>query len=94
MMLKIGDALVAQVEESVQPSFIPNMLFPDCTPDALARQMHWMAPLHFDPAEGKFRTSVRSYLVRTARHTILIDACGGNHKNRPYFPRFHLKQHD
>jgi glyoxylase-like metal-dependent hydrolase (beta-lactamase superfamily II) len=93
-MLKIGDALVAPVGESVQPSFIPNMLLPDCTPDALAKHMHWMAPLHFDPAEGKFRTSVRSYLVKTVRHTILIDACGGNHKNRPYFPRFHLKQHD
>ena len=92
-MLKIGDALIAQVEESVQPSFVPNMLFPDCTPHELSKHMHWMAPLHFDPAEGKFRTSVRSFLVKTGRHNVLIDCCGGNHKNRPYFPRFHQKQH-
>ena len=92
-MLKIGDALIAQVEESVQPSFVPNMLLPDCTPHELSKHMHWMAPLHFDPAEGKFRTSVRSFLVKTGRHNVLIDCCGGNHKNRPYFPRFHHKQH-
>jgi glyoxylase-like metal-dependent hydrolase (beta-lactamase superfamily II) len=92
-MLKIGDALIAQVEESVQPSFVPSMLLPDCTPHELSKHMHWMAPLHFDPAEGKFRTSVRSFLVKTGRHNILIDCCGGNHKNRPYFPRFHQKKH-
>jgi glyoxylase-like metal-dependent hydrolase (beta-lactamase superfamily II) len=92
-MLKIGDALIAQVEESVQPSFVPNTLLPDCTPHELSKHMHWMAPRHFDPAEGKFRTSVRSFLVKTGRHNILIDCCGGNHKNRPYFPRFHQKQH-
>jgi glyoxylase-like metal-dependent hydrolase (beta-lactamase superfamily II) len=53
-----------------------------------------MAPLHYDPAEGKFRTSVRSFLVKTGRHNVLIDCCGGNHKNRPYFPRFHQREHD
>lgn len=54
--------------------------------------MHWLAPLHYDVTEAKFRTSVRSYLVRTAHHTILIDTCGGNHKHRPYFPRFHQRR--
>lgn len=92
-MLRIGDALIAAVEESVQPSFAPQTLFPDCDPEALARHMHWMAPLHFDLAEGKFRTSVRSFMVKTGRHTVLIDTCGGNHKNRPYFPRFHQREH-
>jgi glyoxylase-like metal-dependent hydrolase (beta-lactamase superfamily II) len=91
-VLKIGDVLISAVEESVQPSFIPNMLFPECTPEALSQHMPWMAPLHFDVAEGKFRTSVRSFLVRTGRHNVLVDCCGGNHKNRPYFPRFHQQQ--
>jgi len=92
-MLKIGDALIAAVEESVQPSFVPKLLFPDSDPEALARHMHWMAPLHYDIPEGRFRTSVRSFLVKTGRHTVLIDTCGGNHKNRPYFPRFHQREH-
>jgi glyoxylase-like metal-dependent hydrolase (beta-lactamase superfamily II) len=92
-MLKVGDTLISQIEESVQPSFVPNVLFPDCDAAALARHMHWMAPLHFDVGEGRFRTSVRTFLVKTGRHTILIDTCGGNHKHRPYFPRFHQRQH-
>jgi glyoxylase-like metal-dependent hydrolase (beta-lactamase superfamily II) len=92
-MLKIGDTAICQVEESVQPSFVPKLLFPDSDAEALARHMAWMAPLHFDTAQGKFRTSVRSYLVRTGRHNVLIDTCGGNHKQRPYFPRFHQREH-
>jgi len=93
-MVSVGEATIVDVEESVQPSFVPQQLLPDCNPDALARHMHWMKPLHYDPDAGKFRTSVRSYLVETGRHVILIDCCGGNHKNRPYFPRFHQRDHD
>jgi glyoxylase-like metal-dependent hydrolase (beta-lactamase superfamily II) len=93
-MLRIGEALIASIEESVQPSFVPQQLFPDCSDEALQRHMPWMAPLHYDIDAGRFRTSVRSYVVKTGRHTVLIDCCGGNHKNRPYFPRFHHQQHD
>ena len=38
-MLKIGNALVCQVEESVQPSFVPKLLFPDSDAEALATQV-------------------------------------------------------
>jgi glyoxylase-like metal-dependent hydrolase (beta-lactamase superfamily II) len=93
-MFNVGEATILQVEESVQPSFIPQQLLPDCSEEALAKHMHWMNPVHYDPDAGKFRTSVRSYLVRTGRHIVLIDCCGGNHKNRPYFPRFHQRDHD
>ena len=30
-------------------------------------------------------------MVRTAHHTILIDSCGGNGKERPAFPRLHQR---
>lgn len=93
-MFCVGEATITQVEESVQPSFNPQQLLPDCNEEALAIHMHWMDPTHYDAAVGRFRTSVRSYLVKTKRHVILIDCCGGNHKNRPYFPRFHQRKHD
>lgn len=92
-MLSIGEATILQVEESVQASFIPNELLPDCSEEALAEHMYWMSPVHYDRSAGKFRTSVRSYVVRTGHHVVLIDCCGGNHKNRPYFPRFHQREH-
>ncbi len=93
-MVTIGDVVVSQIEESVQPSFVPHELLPGCSESVLAQHMHWLAPLHYDTRAGRFRTSVRAYLVRTGRHTVLIDCCGGNHKNRPYFPRFHQREHD
>jgi glyoxylase-like metal-dependent hydrolase (beta-lactamase superfamily II) len=48
-----------------------------------------MLPNCFDASEGAFVVSIHSWLVRTKRHTILIDACSGNHKDRPLSPRFH-----
>ena len=33
--------------------------------------------------------SLHGWVVRTGRHTVLIEACGGNHKNRPEYPRVH-----
>jgi len=48
-----------------------------------------MAPLHYHPAEDRLVTSIHSWLIRTPRHTILLDTCSGNHKNRPWNLRFH-----
>jgi len=91
-VLRFGDISVAAVEESVQASFTPAALFLDFDPQAIDRHLSWMAPLHFDPAEGRFRTSVRTFVVKTPRSTILIDTCGGNDKHRPFFPRFHQQR--
>jgi glyoxylase-like metal-dependent hydrolase (beta-lactamase superfamily II) len=33
----------------------------------------------------------QSYVVKTPHHTILVDSCIGNHKNRPNRPRWHNK---
>jgi glyoxylase-like metal-dependent hydrolase (beta-lactamase superfamily II) len=34
--------------------------------------------------------SFHSWVVRTRHHTILVDSCAGNDKNRPGSPRFHM----
>jgi glyoxylase-like metal-dependent hydrolase (beta-lactamase superfamily II) len=92
MFRTVGTALVHRVEETVQLSFKPEVLFPSFEPEAIARHARWLLPDHFDAHEGRFRTSVHSFVVRTGRHTVLIDTCGGNHKHRPYFPRFHQRE--
>lgn len=89
MQWRVGETRIARVEESVQLSFKPEQLFPAFERESIARHAGWLMPEFFDPAEDRFRTSVHSFVVRTRRHTILIDTCGGNHKNRPYLPRFH-----
>jgi glyoxylase-like metal-dependent hydrolase (beta-lactamase superfamily II) len=86
---QIGDLRVARVEESCQPAFPPSMMFPDLPSEALQRQLQWMAPNYYDPQAGLLVASIHSWVVRTRHHTILIDTCGGNHKQRPEFPPLH-----
>ena len=52
--------------------------------------MDWLVPSHYSPERDSFVTSVHSWLIRTARHTILLDTCAGNHKARSFSPRFHM----
>ena len=47
---------------------------------------HGLNPGHYVPETGKFILVVQSYLVRTPRHTILIDTCVGCEKSVPWFP--------
>ena len=42
-----------------------------------------------EPGTGKLIFSFHSFVVKTGRHTILIDACIGNDKERPTRPQFH-----
>ena len=34
---------------------------------------------------------MQSYVVQSKHHTILIDSCVGNHKERPFLPKWHQK---
>ena len=43
----------------------------------------WLEPHFFDPGSGRFIQSVHCYVVRSPRHTVLIDTCVGNDKQRP-----------
>jgi glyoxylase-like metal-dependent hydrolase (beta-lactamase superfamily II) len=55
----------------------------------LERNLAWLVPNHYAPARDRLITSVHAWLIRTARHTVLLDCCAGNHKDRPGFARFH-----
>ncbi len=84
----IGDVTVTRVAEQHGPGFAPEFLFPDWTAEALERHRHWMMPDYFSEAEGKFIASIHTWVIRTRHHTILIDSCAGNDKQRQ-IPRFH-----
>jgi glyoxylase-like metal-dependent hydrolase (beta-lactamase superfamily II) len=86
---QMGEIRIARVEESCQPAFPPEVMFPDLPAEALQRQLRWLAPNYYDPQAGLLVASIHSWVVRTRHHTILIDTCGGNHKERPGFPALH-----
>lgn len=90
---RIGAATVTRIEEQVGPNDAPAGSFlPDLDRALLERHLPWLVPTHYDPAHDKLITSNHSWLIRTEGLTILLDTCAGNHKERPWLPRFHQLQ--
>ena len=87
---RIGNATVMRIEEQLGPgSFPPEQYFSGYEPEVLERHRAWLVPHHYLPERHALVTSVHSWLIRTPRHTVLLDCCSGNHKDRPWWPRFH-----
>jgi glyoxylase-like metal-dependent hydrolase (beta-lactamase superfamily II) len=84
--LHFGDVTVDRLVEAEGPGFHPAFFMPDATDEAIAAQHDWLLP-HFLHAEsGRMIQSVHTYVIRTLRHTILVDTCIGNDKERPSTP--------
>jgi glyoxylase-like metal-dependent hydrolase (beta-lactamase superfamily II) len=81
-MLKLGDFALSRVIESEGPLLEAKTFFPDSNPEVFREHAHWLEPIHVDPASGQLILCMQSYVLRTARHTILVDACVGNDKDR------------
>jgi glyoxylase-like metal-dependent hydrolase (beta-lactamase superfamily II) len=89
--LHFGNAEITRVQDYHGPGFKSTFMFPDFIPEMWQAQKDWLVPRFYDPDEDRIQTSIHSWLVRTAHHTILIDSCIGNHKHRPINPRFHMR---
>jgi glyoxylase-like metal-dependent hydrolase (beta-lactamase superfamily II) len=86
----IGNVSVTRIEEMLgYGSFPPAQYFVGFEREVLERHLGWLVPHHYAPEKDAIITSVHSWLIRTPRHTILLDCCAGNHKERTYWPRFH-----
>jgi glyoxylase-like metal-dependent hydrolase (beta-lactamase superfamily II) len=60
-------------------------MFPDATREALEPHLEWLAPDALSADELRLILPVQSYLVRSARHTLLIDTCIGCRKSHDVF---------
>ena len=87
----IGDMTVSRIVEYEGPIFPPGFLFPDADDEALRAHADWLQPAFIDPDSGHLIMSFHSYVVRTPRHTILVDTCLGNHKHRPQRDFWHMR---
>jgi glyoxylase-like metal-dependent hydrolase (beta-lactamase superfamily II) len=81
-MRKIGNATIEKVEEISGPGFAAARMFPRFDQQAFDVQKGWMRPDHVSAANDKLVMSIHAWIVKTPRHTILIDTCLGNHKQR------------
>jgi glyoxylase-like metal-dependent hydrolase (beta-lactamase superfamily II) len=90
--IDLGGTTVQAIVEQVGPFFDGRAFFPGLTDEMMAEHRSWLEPRYFEPGTGKVILMIQSYLVRTPQHTILVDGCVGNHKQRPTRPHWHLMQ--
>src|SRR5262249_31341364 len=87
----VGAISVTRIEEQLGPSSVPpDQYLVGLDRELLKQHQDWLVPNHYLPSVDRLVTSIHSWLLRTTRHTILLDTCGGNHKERPFSPRFHM----
>ncbi|MBT3334254.1 MAG: MBL fold metallo-hydrolase [Rhodospirillaceae bacterium] len=88
-MFNIGNIKVSRVVESEGPFAPIDVFFPDVEREVIEANRDWLMPRFIDPATEMIILNIQSYVLRTAHHTILVDTCVGNHKERPGRASFH-----
>ena len=88
-MHRLGEIEISRIVESEQPFVNLYDFIPDATEDVLEANRDWLIPKYIDPASMMIILNIQSYVLKTPNHTILVDACVGNHKDRPGRPMFH-----
>ena len=87
---QIGDCTVHRIIEMEFP-FGPALDFlPTLTPELLAENRAWLRPWALSD-DDKLILCIQSYVIKTPHHTVLIDSCVGNDKDRPARPFWHRK---
>jgi len=82
----IGEMRVQRIMEMQLEFRLPGEMFPSAKPEELAELTPQLTPWAIHPASGMAILAIQSYLVKTARHTILIDTCIGCDKTNTRIP--------
>jgi glyoxylase-like metal-dependent hydrolase (beta-lactamase superfamily II) len=91
MTFKLGDMTVHRIIE-MEYGFTPALEFlPKLTPQMLDESRTWMKTPPALDDQDRLVVCFQAYIVRAGRHTILVDSCVGNDKDRPGRPLWHMK---
>jgi glyoxylase-like metal-dependent hydrolase (beta-lactamase superfamily II) len=85
----VGRFRIDRVVESEGPFSPLDFILPGLPAELVAANADWLSPVHVEPGTGKAVMSFHAYVIRTGRHTILVDSCVGNDKERPLRPNWH-----
>ena len=89
---RLGDVTVTSIVEIGRSSFPTVSMLPDSTPETIAAHHSWLKPHFFDEAVGDLGSRIQTFVVRTPHHTVLIDTCVGNDKNREGSALWHMRR--
>ncbi|NJO24197.1 MAG: hypothetical protein HC868_16380 [Sphingomonadales bacterium] len=90
-LIAVGDYTVDRVVELECTPFGAQEFFPDLSAQML-EQCRKALPRGQITDDNRLSMSFHGFVLRTGRHTILIDTCCGNDKERPARPMFHRLQ--
>ena len=85
-----GESTLRRIVEYEGPILSPFEIFGDCTQAHLDQNRTWLVPRFQDATSGILIITIQSFLIRRNGLTILVDACGGNDKDRAR-PHFHRR---
>lgn len=88
---RIGDMTIHRIVEMEFGLSKATEFLPGLTPERLAENRSWLKPAALDKDDNLI-LCFQSYIVRTPRHTILVDSCVGNDKDRATRPAWHMKK--
>ena len=78
--LTVGDVQIYRLVERQGPWRAPEVMFPSCDKDTALAHLAGMEPFLYDAASNMLIIDYQTFIVRTPRHTILIDSCMGENK--------------
>jgi glyoxylase-like metal-dependent hydrolase (beta-lactamase superfamily II) len=78
----VGDVVIHRIIESERPDFDAAQFFPQITPEQWAPYRKRLAGWAMDPAKNALVLPMQSFVLRTRHHTIVVDTCVGDHKQR------------
>ncbi len=79
--IQLGNVRITTAIEMGPQKVKPTNLLPSATEEAMAPHRSWLEPLFLAP-DGSLLLTIQSYVVRTRHHTIVVDTCFGNDKQR------------
>jgi len=81
--LTIGDVTITSIIERDGPWRKPEEMFPAYDAEVGKRHIAELEREMFDPASGRMVITYQTFVVRTPRHTVLVDTCTGEDKGYP-----------
>jgi glyoxylase-like metal-dependent hydrolase (beta-lactamase superfamily II) len=89
---RLGDVEITRIVEIPRSAYPTASMLPDSTPEAIARHHAWLRPHFVDESTGDLGSRIQTWIVRTPRHTVLVDTGVGNDKERDESPLWHRRQ--
>src|SRR5258708_38470497 len=80
--LTLGDVSISRSVEIGRSSFPTAQMLPESDAGKIASHHRWIKPHFFDDVTGDLGSRIQTWIVRTPRHTVLVDTGVGNDKDR------------